>query len=96
MTSSVNSGITCRTYLDFVRALPDLTMDFIKNAVGGGDKQTETTQPPQTTGGGQGEQGGGFLSGIGDKLNSAAGGGKESEKKEDYLDKGMHGREKIC
>lgn len=35
--------------------------------------------------------GGGFLSnfgGLGDKLNSAAGGGKESEKNEDYLDKG--------
>lgn len=70
-------------------------MDFIKNAVGGGDKQTETTQQPgNTTEGGQPQQqGGGFLSGIGDKFNSAAGGGKESEAKEDYLDKGMQGRE---
>lgn len=68
-------------------------MDFIKNAVGGGDKQTETTQQPvNTVEGGQSEQGGGFLSGIGNKLNSAAGGGKESEKNEDYLDKGMHSR----
>lgn len=33
--------------------------------------------------------GGGFLGGFGDKLNSAAGGGRESEKNEDYLDKGM-------
>ena len=44
--------------------------------------------------GGSGEQqqkegGGGFLGGLGDKFNSAAGGGRESEKNEDYLDKGM-------
>lgn len=32
---------------------------------------------------------GGFLGGLGDKLNGAAGGGRESEKNEDYLDKGM-------
>lgn len=32
---------------------------------------------------------GGFLGGLGDKLNSAAGGGRESEKNEDLLDKGM-------
>lgn len=37
----------------------------------------------------QQSSGGGFLGGIGDKLNSAAGGGRESEKNEDYLDKGM-------
>lgn len=37
---------------------------------------------------GQSSGGGGFLSGLGNKLNSAAGGGKESEKDEDYLDKG--------
>lgn len=30
----------------------------------------------------------GFFGGLGDKLNSAAGGGRESEKKEDWLDKG--------
>jgi hypothetical protein len=65
-------------------------MDFIKNAVGGGNKQGETTQQPLGNEGTQGGQGGGFLSGIGDKINTAAGGGKESEKKEDYLDKGMH------
>ena len=34
------------------------------------------------------EGGGGFMDSIGDKFNSAAGGGKESEKNEDYLDKG--------
>ena len=68
------------------------TMDFIKNAVGGqganennNNNQGENTQSndQQSSGGG-----GGFLSGIGNKLNSAAGGGKESEKNEDYLDKG--------
>lgn len=61
-------------------------MDFVKNAMGG-DKQ-------QGQGNNQGEQkaegGGGFLGGIGDKFNSAAGGGKESEKNEDYLDKGLY------
>ena len=56
---------------------------LVKNAVGmGEEKQAETTE--------SGEQGGGFLGGIGDKLNSAAGGGKESEKNEDLLDKGLH------
>ena len=56
---------------------------LVKNAVGMGEnKQAETTE--------SGEQGGGFLGGIGDKLNSAAGGGKESEKNEDLLDKGQH------
>ena len=70
-------------------------MDFIKNAVGSGNKQSDSQQPVTTTEGAQNEQGGGFLGGIGDKLNSAAGGGKESEKKEDYLDKGTHSRETI-
>lgn len=31
-----------------------------------------------------------FVKGLGDKVNSAAGGGKEGEKQEDYLDKGEH------
>ena len=68
-------------------------MDFVNKAMGGGNSQN--TQG-QGTGNSVNEQvandkssGGGFLSGIGDKLNSAAGGGKESEKNEDYLDKGM-------
>ena len=50
-------------------------MDFLKKATGGSSE------------GGQNEQGGsggGFM----DKLNSKAGGGKESEKDEDMLDKG--------
>ncbi|PVH76032.1 hypothetical protein DL98DRAFT_497575 [Cadophora sp. DSE1049] len=69
-------------------------MDFV-NKFTGGDKQGEG-QNQQQQGQGQNEQsssgssgGGGFLGGIGDKLNSAAGGGKESEKNEDYLDKGI-------
>lgn len=63
-------------------------MDSFKNAVGLGDnKPSEGAQQGQSTG--QQEGGGGFLGGIGDKLNSAAGGGKESEKNEDYLDKGV-------
>jgi hypothetical protein len=66
-------------------------MDFVNKAMGGGNSQNT-----QGTGNSVNEQvandkssGGGFLGGIGDKLNSAAGGGKESEKNEDYLDKGM-------
>ena len=62
-------------------------MDFISKAMGsGGDKKAEPVQQPQT--GGAEKSSGGFLGGIGDKINSAAGGGKESEKNEDYLDKG--------
>jgi hypothetical protein len=67
-------------------------MDFLKEAAGkfsqGSTDQTDNSNKSQ----GQQQQsssssGGGFLSGIGDKLNSAAGGGRESEKNEDYLDK---------
>ncbi|KAL8718590.1 MAG: hypothetical protein Q9225_004292 [Loekoesia sp. 1 TL-2023] len=56
-------------------------MDALKNAVGMGGG--ENKQEGQT--GEQGSSGGGFM----DKVNSMAGGGKESEKKEDYLDKGI-------
>ena len=55
----------------------------------GDNKQTGTTQPTEQSGE-QSSGGGGFMGGIGDKLNSAAGGGKESEKNEDYLDKGKY------
>ncbi len=61
--------------------------DTFSSFTGGGNNQTQ--------GEGQGQQqkkeggGGGFLGGLGDKLNSAAGGGRESEKNEDGLDKGM-------
>ncbi len=56
------------------------------NSFSGGNNNQE-----QQVGSGEQQQkqgGGGFLGGLGDKFNSAAGGGRESEKNEDYLDKG--------
>lgn len=89
-------------------------MDFVKNALGGdgnnnNNQNQNQNQQGSSSGGEQKEGGGGgFLSGIGDKINGAAGGGKEvnisslplthseliaddlqSEKNEDYLDKGI-------
>ncbi|KAF1929614.1 uncharacterized protein M421DRAFT_91460 [Didymella exigua CBS 183.55] len=68
-------------------------MDFVNKLTGSGNSQNQgQSSNEQSTGssGGQQQQGsGGFLGGIGDKLNSAAGGGRESEKNEDYLDKGV-------
>jgi len=65
-------------------------MDQITGAInkfaGGGSNQTQQ-QPIQ---GQQQQQSGGFLGGLGDKFNSAAGGGRESEKNEDALDKGTY------
>ena len=64
-------------------------MDFVNKAMGGGGSGGENKDQQQ----GENKQeggGGGFLGGIGNKLNSAAGGGKESEKNEDYLDKGSY------
>lgn len=65
-------------------------MDFVNKLTGGSSQQQgqEQGQQQQTSSGQQG--GGGIFSGIGDKLNSAAGGGRESEKNEDLLDKGTH------
>lgn len=59
-------------------------MDFVNKAMGsgGGDNKEQKEGENKEQGGG------GFLGGIGDKINTAAGGGKESEKNEDYLDKG--------
>lgn len=58
-------------------------METIKNALSGNSNKTnapqQTTAPQQTSSGG----------GWGDKVNSALGGGKSSEAKEDYLDKGI-------
>jgi hypothetical protein len=69
-------------------------MDFVKKFAGGNSneqagQQGSAQQVPTQQGQGQ-QSGGGFLGGIGNKLNSAAGGGPESEKNEDYLDKGKH------
>ncbi|KAF2133937.1 hypothetical protein P153DRAFT_372462 [Dothidotthia symphoricarpi CBS 119687] len=68
-------------------------MDYL-NKFTGADKSSQgqglSNEQTQSTGSSSsGQQSGGFLGGIGDKLNSAAGGGRESEKNEDYLDKGV-------
>jgi hypothetical protein len=65
-------------------------MDFVKSFTSEENQQQGQNQNQQ----GQQEHrsnqqgGGGFLGGLSDKLNSTAGGGKESEKNEDMLDKG--------
>lgn len=70
------------------------TMDFVNKFTGGNNSQSQgqtSSEQLQSSGSASGQQqqsSGGFLGGIGDKLNSAAGGGRESEKNEDYLDKG--------
>lgn len=60
-------------------------MDSLKNMLGGGKKAEG--EMPQETSHQPSSSSGGFLGGLGDKFNSAAGGGRESEKNEDYLDK---------
>jgi hypothetical protein len=62
-------------------------MDFVNKFTGGNQDQNAATNQQQPAGEGQ-KQEGGFLAGLGNKVNAAAGGGKESEKNEDYLDKG--------
>ncbi len=55
-----------------------------------GQNQSQTQEGQQQQQNSNNKQGmGGFLSGLGDRFNSAAGGGKESEKNEDMLDKGL-------
>jgi hypothetical protein len=54
---------------------------------GGNTNQGQGQSQSNTQGQQQSSGGGGFLGGLGDKLNSAAGGGRESEKNEDMLDK---------
>ncbi|KAI1396835.1 hypothetical protein F4819DRAFT_113513 [Hypoxylon fuscum] len=56
-------------------------MDFVSKIAGG----TKDEQQQQNQGNEQQKSSGGFM----DKLNSMAGGGKESEKSEDALDKGV-------
>jgi hypothetical protein len=63
-------------------------MDLLKNAANQlqqGQQQNQQQGQQQQSGGSS--SGGGFLGGLADKLNSAAGGGRESEKNEDALDK---------
>ncbi|EMD91022.1 hypothetical protein COCC4DRAFT_80839 [Bipolaris maydis ATCC 48331] len=68
-------------------------MDFVNKLAGGQNKsqgQSVNEQVVNDQNAGQQSSGsGGFLGGIGNKLNEAAGGGKASEKNEDYLDKGV-------
>ena len=82
------------SYSIFLTYLPTLThnkqtMDFVNKLAGGAQNQGQSAneQVMQDKNSGS-SQGGGFLGGIGNKLNEAAGGGRESEKNEDYLDKG--------
>jgi hypothetical protein len=65
-------------------------MDFV-NKFTGGDNANNSNNQEQSANQNEEkkESSGGFLGSIGEKFNSAAGGGKESEKNEDYLDKGM-------
>ncbi|KAI4273604.1 MAG: hypothetical protein LQ337_004511 [Flavoplaca oasis] len=59
-------------------------MDTLKNMMGSGGENKPVEGQAQGQTGEQASGGGGFM----DKINSMAGGGKESEAKEDYLDKG--------
>lgn len=61
-------------------------MDYINKLSGSGNNDNtmnQTSENQQQTS--SGSSGGGFM----DKLNGLAGGGKESEKKEDVVDKGL-------
>ncbi|RKU47484.1 hypothetical protein DL546_001322 [Coniochaeta pulveracea] len=62
-------------------------MDYINKAIGGGNSQNAegTNQNVQTGQQTSSSSGGGFM----DKLQGMAGGGRESEKNEDYVDKGV-------
>jgi hypothetical protein len=70
-------------------------MDFVKSFTGGNEQTNEQNVGSSNTEQ-KNQESGGFLGGIGDKLNSAAGGGKESEKNEDYLDKGIYYQIQLC
>lgn len=63
-------------------------MDFVNKFTGGENTNASTAAPQQGSNAGSNSSGGGLLGGIGDKFNNAAGGGRESEKNEDMLDKG--------
>ncbi|TVY59636.1 hypothetical protein LSUE1_G007456 [Lachnellula suecica] len=72
-------------------------MDFVNKFTGGSNSnsnesnQNQQQNPSQDSNQDSNEQkqSGGLFGGLGDKLNSAAGGGRESEKNEDGLDKGI-------
>ena len=54
---------------------------------GGNTNQGQGQSTQQSGGQQQSSGGGGILGGLGDKLSSLAGGGKESEQNQDHLDK---------
>ncbi|PVI01336.1 hypothetical protein DM02DRAFT_613743 [Periconia macrospinosa] len=61
-------------------------MDYLNKVTGGGEQKNEQQH---ATSSGENKQEGGLFSGIGNKLNNAAGGGAQGEKNEDMLDKGV-------
>ena len=63
-------------------------MDALKGAMNSFSGENTNAQQGEAQ---QQSGGGGFM----DKINSAAGGGKESEKNEDYLDKGKVYRREV-
>lgn len=60
-------------------------MDFVNKLTSGNSQGHHNEQSSSTD---HKKESGGFLSSISDKLTHAAGGGRESEKNEDMLDKG--------
>lgn len=56
-------------------------MDFLNKMQGSGKSSGQESSQQKSEGG--------MFSGLGNKLNAAAGGGPESEKNEDMLDKGV-------
>ncbi|KAF2098957.1 hypothetical protein NA57DRAFT_76191 [Rhizodiscina lignyota] len=65
-------------------------MDQLKGMLGGGDNESKNeSNNPEGSNSGEQKSSGGFLGGIGGKLNNAAGGGAQGEKNEDMLDKGI-------
>lgn len=67
-------------------------MDFVKNLAGGNKEEGSNQHNQQTQNTSEQKSSGGWM----DKLNTAAGGGRESEKNEDYLDKGGHASLIVC
>ena len=64
-------------------------MDFV-NSLTGGNNKNDNQQSSSSSGNqaqGESQSGGGWMDGLKNKINSAAGGGRESEKDEDLLDK---------
>ncbi|KAK3985886.1 hypothetical protein QBC44DRAFT_311892 [Cladorrhinum sp. PSN332] len=60
-------------------------MDFLSKVTGGNKDANDANTNPPTTDSKSTTSGGGIM----DKLNSMAGGGKQSEKNEDAVDKGV-------